>query len=277
MIVRRRSIWLVLATLPACGSAKSQGGPAPPAITVSPSMIALGDTPVGVVQDHPIQIANVDQAKVTVTQIVLAYSTADLTLEGVPQLPATLATGEALTVNVRHAPKNAMLAAGVIRIESNDGEHPTINVPISDVAVGAPRAAIVPDINLAETESQSGGVQTVLQAIDLGASSGAPASATVFVVNSGDGNLPLAVNGVQIAGASPRALLELTATPDPTSGPIYLPLMAPSSATAQTRWVKVRIAWTATSAMQRLDAHVVFDTGDPSTPQMDLALTAHGG
>jgi hypothetical protein len=253
-----------------------------PKIDVQPMMIDLGDTPVGVIAKHTVTVQDVGAGPLTITSIALvadgsAPESPDLAISLGAMLPSTLATGSTLTFAVQHVPRDDQLDKGVVRILSNDPARQSVDVPITQSAIPAPKVAAVPDVARADVEADTpGGVTTLIVSVELGAVAlGTQSTQTLFIVNAGTGNVPLAVKSIALVDTPAGSGLSVTATPDPAAKAIYLPLLGSKSATAPLRSVRTQVTWAPTSASASISATLRVTTNDPATPVLDLPV--HGG
>lgn len=252
-----------------------------PAIHVTPEAIELGDTPIGLLKKHQVDIVSLGSAPLTVKLITLGPAVGsttvseDLALNVSETLPKVVATSQAMSFEVQHIPRDAILDSGALRIQSDDPTLAEVIVPITQTARGAPRVAAVPDVEAADVEAGTpGGVRTFLDSIHFGqVNVGLRKQETVFVVNIGDGNLPLSIRAIGIVEANIPELT-VTASPDPAAEEVRMPpLSAKGVRSGTTRSLRVDVSWRPSSAGQMLAATLRVESNDPRTPALDIPIS----
>lgn len=252
-----------------------------PAIHVTPEAIDLGDTPVGQLKKHQVDIVSLGSAPLTVKLITLGPAVGsttvsqDLALNVAEMLPKIVATSQTMTFEVQHIPRDAILDSGALHIQSDDPTLGEVIVPITQAATGAPRVAAVPDVEAADVEAGTpGGVRTFLDSIHFGqVNVGLRKQETVFVVNIGNGNSPLDIRSVQIVEANIPDLT-VAPSPDPATDEILMPPLSAKGVRAGTvRSMRIDVSWRPSSVGQMLAATLRVSSNDPRTPALDIPLS----
>ncbi|MFO0728238.1 MAG: choice-of-anchor D domain-containing protein [Myxococcota bacterium] len=277
-----RWIWAGLLLTPAAlGCSDEAVSSVRAAIHVNPESIELGDTPIGLLKKHPVEIVSLGSAPLTVQSITLgpavgsATISQDLALNVTDTLPLVVATSAMMSFEVQHIPRDAILDSGALHIKSDDPSQPEVIVPITQTGVGAPKIAAVPDVDAADVEAGTpGGVRTFLDSIHFGqVNVGLRKQEVAFVVNVGGGNLPLEVKAIHIVEPN-LPNLTVSATPDPASGSLLLPpLSAKGVRSGTVRSIEVDVSWRPSMAGESLAATLRIESNDPRTPALDIPIT----
>lgn len=252
-----------------------------PAIHVTPEAIDLGDTPVGLLKKHQVDIVSLGSAPLTVKLITLGPAVGsttvsqDLALSVAETLPKVVATSQTMSFEVQHIPRDAILDSGALHIQSDDPTLAEVIVPITQTGQGAPRVAAVPDVEAADVEAGTpGGVRTFLDSIHFGqVNVGLRKQETLFVVNIGAGNVPLGIRSIHLVEANIPDLT-VSATPDPSTQEVLMPpLSAKGVRSGTTRSLRVDVSWRPSAAGQMLAATLRVESNDPRTPALDIQIS----
>lgn len=250
------------------------------AIKVEPANIELGDTPVGVLKKFEVTITNVGPVVLAVNSVGLVEETGvpfslDLSAVAPNDAPFTLAPGATSVIEVRHIPRDRVLDSGVLRIRSDDPDNGTIEVPIDQTGAGAPEIWVVPDVEQADAEADTpGGISSSVQEIAFGqVPIGVRRSIVVFVVNGGDGNIPLEITDISIVDAVSAENLSIEAMPDPDAEAVLLPLLGVKSRASALRSLRLAVLWQPPASGAGLQATLRITSSDPATPALDLPIT----
>lgn len=250
------------------------------AIKVEPASIELGDTPVGVLKKFEVTITNVGPVVLAVNSVGLVEETGvpfslDLSAVAPNDAPFTLAPGATSVIEVRHIPRDRVLDSGVLRIVSDDPDNGTIEVPIDQTGAGAPEILVVPDVDQADAEADTpGGISSSVQEIAFGqVPIGVRRSIVVFVVNAGDGNIPLEITDISITGAVSADNLTIEATPDPEDSSVLLPLLGVKSRASTVRSLRLSVNWQPPASGAGLQAVLRISSSDPVKPALDIPIT----
>lgn len=260
------------------GCADEVVGTVTPAIRVEPERVDLGLTPLGALAEHEVRAISAGTAVLTIRSVTLggpggAAPPADLALALTETLPKVLSPQQALILTVQHLPRDNVADSGVLRIESDDPARPFVEVPILQVASGAPAIAAVPDLEAAKVEANTpAGVSTFVEALHLGqVDVGLRKSTTVHLVNVGDGNVPLDLTRARLVDAD----AELTVALDPVL-PVSLPgLGLPGIRPTTTVGVRVDVSWAPSRAGQVLMNTLRIESNDPARSPLDIPITGN--
>lgn len=254
-----------------------------PIIQVTPERIDLGPTPVGVLKKHHLEVANTGSGVLSIESIAFVEEdgvprSIDLALSLDDELPRQLEPSERLELEVHHIPRDEISDLGIVRVRSNDPARQKIDVPLTQELEGAPHVRAVPDVAQADIEADTaGGVRNTVGAIELGiVPVGVRRAQELFIVNVGDGNVPLSVRSIALG--DPSAGLELETTPEPGARPVLLPLIGSKSRAAVTRSIRVGLAWQPSTSGARLSSALRIVTNDADLPELviPIAGTAPG-
>lgn len=103
-----------------------------PRIDVSPAMIAWGPTPLGWQVVRPIEVRNTGFGALTIRRVTFVGGTSTLfSLRNSPALPATLATGARLSIEVEFRADAMAAFSGSLSIESDDPMQQIVEVPLT--------------------------------------------------------------------------------------------------------------------------------------------------
>jgi len=249
-----------------------------PTISVTPPQIDLGDTPIGGLKSHLIEVKSVGSAALTVTSITLrgagdAMPSADLALALAEMLPKSIAPGSALSFSLDHIPRDLVLDAGLIRIVSDDPAALTVDVPIMQTGAGAPKIAGVPDAEAAKVEARTpGGIATFIESVPFGqVDVGMRKRVTFHLVNAGNGNTPLNVTRAALVAAN--AEVDVTLTP---VLPVLLPPLSAQGLRPNTVVsTAVEVSWAPTRTASVLNEILRVESNDPLRPMLDIPLTGN--
>lgn len=248
------------------------------AIRVDPTEIELGATPIGTIGRHTVTIASAGSAPLEVRAIVLTAPDAatelstDLALSQGDALPKSIGPSQTMQFEVQHVPRDARLDQGKVLIVSSDPEQPTLEIPIRQTPVGAPKVAAVPDAEAAEAEAgTTSGVQVLIVSLPFGqVSVGLRKTATLYVVNIGGGNLPLVVSRAAIVEPNRT---DLSVAVDPTTLPLSLAPLATNPRPTGPRALKVDVSWSPTVQGSSVAATLRIESNDPTVPLLDIPLS----
>ncbi len=249
-------------------------------IKVEPLSIELGATAIGVLKKHEVTITNVGAVQLEVSAVALVEETGvpfslDLSAVAAKETPMKLAPGEKVIVEIRHIPRDRVLDSGVLRISSDAADSPNIEVPISQTGSGAPEIRAVGDVEQADAEADTpAGVSSSVTSIPFGmVPLGQRRTQTLYLVNSGDGNIPLAIESIGIAEASSAEGLTIAADPDPMDSDLLLPALGAASRASPIRSAAVAVSWEPPASGAGLEAVLRIRSSDPATPVLDIPIT----
>lgn len=109
------------------------GVPLEPTVDVTPSLLTFPATGVGLVRSLPLTIEN--RGFQTLDVLAVPSDDPDVTLRGIPELPAPLATFATLTVDVLFAPDAQGALDAHVSVATNDPATPVAIVPVQGGAV----------------------------------------------------------------------------------------------------------------------------------------------
>jgi hypothetical protein len=104
------------------------------ALQVTPNMVSVGGTQIGVPITKDVMITNNGGASVKVMSITLISGQGPYTLQNVPMLPISLIQGTGFSFTVAFNPSMNGITTGSLSIVSNDANTPNITVPLSGFA-----------------------------------------------------------------------------------------------------------------------------------------------
>ena len=153
-----------------------------PIIVPDPATLTLSALPIGQSQQRTVVLRNAGQpaSRLVITSIRFSDGTdiRELSLD-VPSLPLTLRGHEDLTLHLTYAPVNEGSDSGEILVDSNDGDNPTLHIPI-------------------QTDESSAEISVQPPALEFGnVNSGASNALSVTVSNVG--TIPVQVTDIELA------------------------------------------------------------------------------
>jgi len=103
-----------------------------PRITVMPTMLAWGSTPLGWQVSKPLELRNTGFGPLTVRRITFVGGTSNLyALKNLPALPFTLATGGRASIEVEFRADTMASFSGGLSIETDDPMNQIVEIPLS--------------------------------------------------------------------------------------------------------------------------------------------------
>jgi hypothetical protein len=225
--------------------------------TVSPTTLAFGNVTVGVPATSKIALANTTSSAIVISS--LAVTGGAFSVDGAGSLPATIAAGSTLNLNVHFNPTAASSATGQLVIASNSLVNPSVTVQMSGTGVAATSALTANATTLAFGNVNVGSPATQsLTLSSTGSTSVTVSSATVsgtgFSVSGA--TFPLTLNSGQTATLSVQfnptttgaATGQLTiASNSVTNAQLQIPLTGTGQAAPATSY-QVSLSWSAPSS-----------------------------
>lgn len=120
------------------------GVPEPmPQIAVSPSRVDFGEVPMGTSRPLIVTVTNPGTADLTLTEIAVDGGPDGVFLLGTtPPLPAAVAPGDSVPIEVVFAPVTEMSVAGTLQIDHNVPNVPSLTVALNGTGVASPAPGI---------------------------------------------------------------------------------------------------------------------------------------
>lgn len=105
-----------------------------PRINALPALVNFGVVSIGApAASQSLVIQNSGTLPLSLSSIQVGAPSSEITLASLPALPATIASGGAITLTVRYTARNAGPQMGSVIIASNDRGQPTLTVPVQGV------------------------------------------------------------------------------------------------------------------------------------------------
>jgi beta propeller repeat protein len=102
-----------------------------PKAMVSPTEVLFGDVEVGKSTTAIVTLTNAAQAPLKLTDLTIDPAAAGVSLVAIPTLPAEVAPGASIDLQLSFAPAAASAVSGVLKFTSDDPASPVISVPLS--------------------------------------------------------------------------------------------------------------------------------------------------
>lgn len=276
----RRALLLFSLSISAFGCSDEEVSRVFPRIEVEPLSVELGATPIGVLKKHEVRIKSIGSIALTVSDVFLVQEdgvpySLDLSAVAPEELPFSIAPSTDSIVELRHIPRDRILDSGLLRIISDDPNAAEVDVPINQTGSGAPEIRAVGDVEQADAEADTpAGVSSSITSIPFGVVPlGQRRTQTIFVVNSGDGNIPLQIDSIEIAEIVAAEGLTVTSDPDPMDSELSLPALGVASRASPIRSVAVTVAWEPPASGSGLEAVLRIRSSDPARPTLDIPIT----
>lgn len=254
-----------------------------PGIRVDPPELDLGANPFGTIGRHRVTVVSVGSASLELEAAVLlgpedaARPPEDLALSLPEPLPKRLAPSTTYELELQHLPRDAALDEARLLLGSDDPSHPILTIPIRHRAVGSPRIAAVPDVEVAAVEAATpSGVRDFIAAVQFGeVPAGRRRVQTLDLVNLGGGSLPLSISELRLVG-DPIGL-ELVAESAPLLEPVLLAALGTTGLVATARRaVQVELAYTPPAVGSGLSATLEIESSDPTQPILRIPVGGSG-
>jgi len=226
--------------LPAAGAALVYScQPLPrPDLVVTPAALDFGSVAVGASKPASLTLSNQGDAPLSVSGLTLLPGSGAFSQSGAA--PFNLAPGASQTVSVQFSPGQAGVAAGTLRVQSNDPDSPSYDVPLTGKGVQAkiavsPASAALGNIDVGDNAWAGFSVKNVGNqsltvsgvALAPGGSgdyslSGLPALPKTLLPGQSFGFQAL----LNVSGLGPRGATVQVASSDPASPTVLVPLSA---------------------------------------------------
>lgn len=180
---------------------------APGALRVDPAMLDFGAVQIGARSSKTLTLdavgSDVLVSEITFVRAAGTNGPDEVAMTTSSALPRTLrAGGDALTVAVTYAPRDAAADRGDVVIRLGGGA--SWKIPLTSMQDGAPALGIVASVDAARTQLRSGAGFVPLPEIDFGRVDGtAVVEKRMHLINAGEGNTPLVITKVSLAPTAP--------------------------------------------------------------------------
>jgi hypothetical protein len=107
-----------------------------PRLTVSPTMLSWGNTPLGWSVSKPLELRNTGFGTLSIKRLIFVGGTSNLfSLQNAPALPATIATAGRTSFEVEFRSETISSFSGALSIESDDPVNTIVTIPLSAIGV----------------------------------------------------------------------------------------------------------------------------------------------